>query len=139
MRIIGNVPRFGHGQGDRFNQVKGKVLLCLVTNQSQWVTAIQLANSTGLNRKSLFILLKRWCGPPWHLTQRRMSNNFYRYHISNNGVAYFERWAFLMPIKNWQQEIQQWQSEKRKMKEAESPGGTWYQDEAGQWRFKNNT
>jgi len=38
-----------------------------------------------------------------------MSNNFYHYHISKKGVDYFMRWQFLMPIKQWQAEIKEWQ------------------------------
>jgi hypothetical protein len=44
-----------------------------------------------------------------------------------------------MPLEKWQQEIEQWQSDQRKTKEAEALGGIWYQDEAGHRRFKNNT
>jgi len=95
--------------GDRYNAVKGKCLLCLITNQDKWITAIELADATGLNRLSLFVLLKRWSAPDWHIVQRRMSNGFYRYAISKKGFNYFNRWHELMPIKRWQEEIEQHQ------------------------------
>ena len=99
--------------GDRYNAVKGKCLLTLVTNQEKWLTAIELADATGLNRASLFVLLKRWSRPDWHLVQRQMSNGFYRYHVSKRGVNYFFRWRELMPIKVWQFEIEQHQQAAR--------------------------
>jgi hypothetical protein len=45
----------------------------------------------------------------------------------------------MMPLAEWKGQVDQWQSDQRKLKEAEIPGGKWHQDEDGHWRFKSAT
>ena len=56
----------------------------------------------------------------------------------NKGKEWFSRWHELMPIRRWQTEIQEWQSQQLKPKPSQVPSGKWYRDESGRWVFKNN-
>jgi hypothetical protein len=109
MRLIGKVARFGKGGTDLYNVSKGKILLVLATNPNVWATAVELSNTTGISRASLFVLLQHWSRPNWKIIKRAKFGGFYRYQISLKGLEYFQRWFFLMPIKQWQAEIKEWQ------------------------------
>ena len=111
MRLIGKVSRFGRGGSDKYNTSKGKVLMTLATNPHAWVTAVELANTTGISRASLFVLLQHWSMPKWKMKylKRYKFGSFNRYQISLKGLDYFQRWFFLMPIARWQEEIRQYQ------------------------------
>jgi hypothetical protein len=134
VRLIG-VPHFGR-EGELYNNVKGKVYFVLATHPGEWVTAVSLADATGLDLRSLFTLLRKWSGPTWHTLQRRKIKGFYHYQLSPKGQAYFARWYEAMPINRWKREITQ--AQQRKLKGEEAPDGTWYQDEGGHWRFKSD-
>jgi len=83
--------------------------MTLATNPTVWATAVELANTTGISRASLFVLLQHWTRPNWKIIKRAKFGSFYRYQISLKGQEYFQRWFFLMPIKQWQTEIKEWQ------------------------------
>ena len=142
MRVkLAFVPYFapGNERYNGYNSTKGKVYLMLYAHPHEWVRAQDLAAATGLNKRSLFTLMRKWAGPTWHTLERQKIRGFYRYKLTKKGLSWFLRWHELMPLEKWQQEIDQWQSDQRKTKEAEALGGIWYQDEAGHWRFKSNT
>ena len=111
MRLIGKVSRFGRGGSDLYNVSKGKILLTLATNPHTWATAMELSATTGISRASLFVLLLHWSMPKWKMKylKRAKFHGFYHYQISLKGQEYFQRWFFLMPIKQWQEEIKQYQ------------------------------
>lgn len=102
------VPYFGK-DGEVFNCVKGKVYLWLYSHPREWVRAQDLADATGLNKKSLFVLMRKWSGPTWHTLRREKRQGFYRYQLTKKGVTWLNRWHELMPLQRWQQEIQEWQ------------------------------
>ena len=102
------VPYFGK-DGDIFNNVKGKVYLMLYAHPHEWVRAQDLAAATGLNKRSLFTLMRKWSGPTWYTLHRKKIRGFYRYQLSKKGITWFNRWHELMPLKRWQEEIQEWQ------------------------------
>jgi len=111
MRLVGKVARFGKGGTDLYNVSKGKILLTLATNPNVWATAMELSATTGISRASLFVLLQHWSMPKWKMKYLKCEKiqGFYHYAISLKGLEYFQRWFFLMPIKQWQEEIKQYQ------------------------------
>lgn len=110
MRVkLAFIPYFGK-EGEQFNNTKGKTYLVLYTHPREWVRPMDLAASTGLNKRSLFVLMAKWAGPTWHTLERKKIAGFYCYRLTDKGITWFNRWHELMPIKRWQLEIERYQN-----------------------------
>jgi len=71
MRVkLAFIPYFAR-EGEQFNNVKGKVYLVLYTHPREWVRSMDLAAATGLNKRSLYVLMAKWAGPTWHTLERK--------------------------------------------------------------------
>ena len=109
MRVkLAFIPYFGK-DGEKFNNTKGKVYLVLYTHPHEWVRPMDLAAATGLNKRSLFVLMAKWAGPTWHTLRREKRQGFFSYMLTDKGRSWFARWHELMPIARWQHEIQEGQ------------------------------
>ena len=134
--LFSGVPRPFQGH---YNRDKGITFWWLIDHRGIWFRAAEIAANTGLNLNSLLVLLPKWAGPGWHKLRRQKIRGYWCYTITPKGYYWFQRWHRMMPLAEWKRQIDQWQSDQRKLKETETTGGAWYQDEAGHWRFKSNT
>jgi hypothetical protein len=109
MRVkLAFVPYFGK-DGEKYNNIKGKTYLMLYLHPREWIRPQDLAAATGLNKRSLFVLMAKWAGPTWHTLRREKIRGFYRYQLSKKGISWFNRWHELMPLEKWQHEIEEYQ------------------------------
>ena len=106
-----------------YNRTKAIAYWYLIDHRGILFRASEIANDTGLNLNSLLVLLPRWAGPGWYKLKRRKIRGYWCYTITPKGYYWFQRWAFMMPLKQWKAEIDEWQADQRKLKETDDQGG----------------
>ena len=93
-----------------YNRTKAITFWYLIDHRGIWLRAAQIANGSGLNLNSLLVLLPKWAGPGRHRLKRSKIRGYWCYTIAPKGFYWFQRWAFLMPLKEWTAEIRECQS-----------------------------
>ena len=110
---MGGLPRRFRGH---YNATKTKTYWLLIDNshyrghRDRWFRAREISDAMDLNLQSLLVLLKKWSGPGWHRIKRRQVAGYYVYQIANSGYQWFERWRFMMPLREWTAEIAEWRN-----------------------------
>ena len=105
----------------KFNRSKGIVLMTLFSNPG-WYRAVVVSNATGLPLGSLLVLMAKWSGngylgKHWRLLKRRMKAGYFEYCLSDYGRWYFTEYHEIMPLRQWHRQIEEWQSQQKKLKE----------------------
>lgn len=120
-RIVGNSRQPSIGNTSVFavrlpmDITKAKTYWLLIDNsryrgrRDRWFRTREISDIMNLNLQSLLVLLKKWSGPGWHRIKRHQVAGYYVYQIANSGYQWFERWRFMMSLREWKAEIQEWQ------------------------------